>query len=370
MGFFRTGKPNVKALARRRDEDGLVAAAGYQDLIPGPDGGTLDRGAQIRQDALLALGALGPEAGAEAVKAALFDPSDAVRVAATRVLYARGDGLSLAAALAWLPRERNHSRPLAIRALAEMRRADCAPALAAALVHASDDGPIEEDDAGLLNLLLDGDEGTEAANDVVEALLAALADESNAVADRAEELLALIAPLSTEHVIAELKAGPAPRRAARVLADIKDTRALEPLIESLLHPDAGVRAHSAAALGELRDPAAVEPLIRATRDPDHRVRAEAGSALDCLGMVALVVGVATLVRPTLPEAVPGVESRPAIPEQAADAPTEATNGSAPHQPSEAGNGSAPGQPTESAVDLLGPLFTEPDEVSGRDGPRF
>lgn len=361
MALFRTSKPNVKALARRGDEDGLVAASGYQDLIPGPEGGTIDRGVQIRHEAILALGALGPEAGAYAVKAALSDPSDAVRVAAIRVMYAREDALSLAAALAGLPRGRNHSRPLAIRALAELRRADSAPALASALVHASDDVAVEDDEATLLNLLLAADAGSNTASEVVELLLIALAGESHAVADRAEELLALIAPVGTEGVIAELEAGAAPRRAARVLASIKDTRALEPLIEALLHRDPGVRANSAAALGELRDPAAVEPLIRATRDPDDVVRAEAGSALDRLGMVALVVGVSTLVRPMIVEAVEGAERRPAIPEQTTDPPAGAApdqrasdtnraepveapgsaNGGASDQPPKATNGSAP-----------------------------
>jgi HEAT repeat protein len=327
MALFRSSKPNVKALARRGDEDGLVAAAGFQDLIPGPHGGTIDRGAQIRQDAILALGALGPDAGADAIEAALSDPSDAVRVAAIHMIYAREDGLSLAAALAWLPRERNRSRPLAMRALAELRRADWAPALASALVHASDDVGIDDDEATLLNLLLEADEGSNATSEVVEALLVALAEDSDVVAERAEELLALIAPASTEGVIAELTAGAAPARAARVLGSIKDTRALGPLIEALLHRDPAVRAHSAAALGELRDPVAVEPLIRATRDPDHRVRAEAGAALDRLGMVALVVGVSTLVRPMIHEAVAGAESRPALPETDGEA-TQGQNGPA------------------------------------------
>jgi HEAT repeat protein len=315
MGLFRGGKPNVKALARRADTDGLVAAAAYQDLIPDAEGGTIDRGAQVRQDAILALGTLGPDVGVDAVKASLADPSDGVRLAAVRVVYAREDAASLAAALGRLPRERGHSRQLTIRALAELRRPDCAPLLASTLVNAPDDVPVGDDDeVRLLKLLLDADEGTDYTTEVVEVLLVALADERDAAADRAEDLLTLIAPASTEGVIAELKAGAAPYRAAAVLARIKDTRALEPLMDALRHRDARVRAQSAAALGELRDPAAVEPLIHATRDPEHRVRSEAGTALDRLGMVALVVGVSTLVRPMILEAVAGAETRPALSE--------------------------------------------------------
>lgn len=312
MALFRTGKPNVKALAKRGDANGLVAAAGFQDLIPAAGEGMLDRGAEIRHEAILALGQIGPEAGTEAVHAALSDPADEVRVAAIRVLFAREDAMPLATALAWLPVDNGQSRPLAIRALLELRPPDCAPSLAVALVREPGNAPVGEDEAALLKLLLDAGESSDAAGEAIEKLLVALADERDPVADRAEELLALIAPFGVDGVIAELKAGAAPHRAASVLAEVKDTRALKPLMEGLLHRDPRVRAECARALGELRDPAAVEALIRATRDSDHRVRAQAGWALDRLGMVALVVGVSTLVRPMILEALADAESRPAL----------------------------------------------------------
>jgi HEAT repeat protein len=312
MALFRTGKPNVKALAKRGDADGLVAAAGYQNLIPGPGDGMLDRGAEVRHEAIVALGGLGPDVGTEAVKAALSDPSDEVRVAAVRVLYAREDAVSLAIALAWLPEDRGHSRPLALRALLELRHSSCAPSLARSIVGAPGDVPVGDDEAALLKLLLEADEGTDASAEVVEELLVALADERDPVAERAEELLTVVAPQSTEGVIAELKAGAAPHRAAAVLGLIKDMRALEPLMEGLRHRDARVRAACAGALGELRDPAAVEALIHASRDREHRVRAQAGWALDRLGMVALVVGVSTMIRPMIHEAVEAAKERPAL----------------------------------------------------------
>jgi HEAT repeat protein len=314
MAFFRTAKPNVKALARRGDVDALVAAAGFQDLMPAAGGGMIDRGAEVRHEAVLCLGAMGPEVGAEAIMAALSDHSDYVRLAAIRVLFARRQATALAAAMAWLPSDRGHARNLALTALAELRRPDSAPALAAALVHSEGDEPVDKDGAQLLTLLLGAEAGSTAAGEVVEQLLTALADERGAVCDRAEELLWSIAPASIEGVIAELKAGAAPHRAARVLARIKDTRALEPLMEALLHRDARVRAESATALGELRDPAAVEALIQATRDCDHRVRARAGSALDQLGMVALVVGVATMLRPMIHDSIASIEPRSALSE--------------------------------------------------------
>jgi HEAT repeat protein len=314
MALFRTGKPNVKALAKRGDEHGLVAASGYQDLIAAPDGGMLDRGAAVRTEAILAMGRLGPEAGTEAVRAALSDPADAVRVAAIRVLFARRDALALATAVAWLPADQGHSRELAIRALGELRPPECAPALAIALLRGPGDGPVGEDEAALLKLLVDAAKASEVAGGVIEELLGALGDERDAVADRAEELLVSLAPLSIDGVIAELEAGAAPHRAATVLAEVKDMRALKPLMEGLLHRDQRVRAECARALGELRDPAAVEALIHASRDPEHRVRAQAGWALDRLGMIALVVGVSTMIGPLIHEAISGAEARPALTE--------------------------------------------------------
>jgi HEAT repeat protein len=344
MALFRTRKPKVKALARRGDEDGLVAAAGYQDLVPAGADEMVDRGVEVRTEAILALGGLGPDVGTEAIMAALLDHSDHVRIAATRVLYARQETTPLAAALAWLPKEHGHSRRLALKALAEIGRPESAPPLAAALVRRQDDDPVDEEEALLLRRLLQAGEESGSAEEVNEQLLTALADEQDAVCERAEQLLAFLAPASVEGVIAELKAGAAPRRAAAVLARIKDTRALEPLMEALRHGDAQVRAESATALGELRDPAAVEALIAATRDSDHRVRAQAGAALDQLGMVALVVGVSTMIRPAIFEAIASAEIRQVLPEPAAEA--------------------EPGK-----ADLLKRLIAGTDDVAGIDGSR-
>jgi HEAT repeat protein len=349
MGLFRTGKPNVSALARRGDAAGLVAAAGYQDLIPAGGDAMADRGAPIRQEAILALGRLGPEFGTEAVHAALSDPADQVRMAAIRVLYARQDATPLAAALAWLPpAEHGQSRALAVVALRELRRPECVPALAAALLRAPGDDSVRDDEAALLKLLLDEEAESDVAGEIVEALLVALRDERDPVSDRAEELLVLLAPLSTEALTSELKGGAVPDRAAAVLAQIKDTTALKPLMDGLLHRDPRVRTECALALGELRDPAAVEALIHATRDADHRVRAQAGWALDRLGMIALVVGVSTMIRPVIQEAMSAPEVRRALTEGENAVPRNGSAGG--HQPGPAG----PVDPDELERLLAGP----------------
>jgi hypothetical protein len=129
MGLLCNGKPDVRALAARQDNAGLVEAAGFQDIAPGADGGTVDLGAPVREAAILGLGGLGSEAGREAVVAALADSADRVRVAAVSILYAREAAMALAEAMAWLPAGDGHARPLTFKALAQLNRAECAPTL-------------------------------------------------------------------------------------------------------------------------------------------------------------------------------------------------------------------------------------------------
>jgi HEAT repeat protein len=52
----------------------------------------------------------------------------------------------------------------------------------------------------------------------------------------------------------------------------------------------------------LKDTRAVEPLLYASSDSEYSVREAADSALDGMGVAAVVVGLAALVRPMLPGA--------------------------------------------------------------------
>jgi HEAT repeat protein len=311
VGLLGTRKPNVKALARSEDVPGLIAAAAYQDRIARPNGRAADAGASVREEAIRALGTLGPEAGNGTVSRALRDPSEHVRAAAVRVLYSRAQVGDLTQALGWLPHS-GPARRLAMQAILNLHPPGTARAVARGLAHAAGEAPVTEEDFALLHTLIHAEDSSDVANEVVDELLAALADEREAVGDRAEVLLTRLAPASTEGVIAELQAGAAPDRAAAILGRIQDNRALEPLVDAVRHPDPSVRAGAAEALGALRDTAAVEPLLHATRDPDFDVRASAGAALDQLGTAAVVVGMSALIRPAILEAAR--EERPALPE--------------------------------------------------------
>jgi HEAT repeat protein len=284
------------------DVQALSEAARFHDLRRDHQGQANDRGSVVRREAVLALGRLGADAGNGAVAAALEDHVDSVRSAAVRVLSERGDVIELARALHWLPAG-GSSRRLALQAVLELRTAEAAGIAVAALVRAPGAEPLSDADTDFIHALAEPEGRRKPVKGVVDELLAALAEERDAVAERAEELLVQLAPASTAAVTRELKSGASPDRAAAVLTRIGDMTAVQGLIEALERGDVDLRVQAAAALGWLRHLAAVEPLIEATRDPHPDVRAEASQALDGMGNVAVIVGVSALLRPTLAEAV-------------------------------------------------------------------
>lgn len=67
--------------------------------------------------------------------------------------------------------------------------------------------------------------------------------------------------------------------ASTALREIKDPRAVEPLIRALKDKDNDIRETVVYALGEIKDARAVEPLTHALKDEDSRVRSSAAVAL-------------------------------------------------------------------------------------------
>ena len=66
-------------------------------------------------------------------------------------------------------------------------------------------------------------------------------------------------------------------QAANALGDIKDARAVQPLIDLL--PNKELQLHAAHSLGEIKDPRAVAPLIAALNSQDPELRAQAAESL-------------------------------------------------------------------------------------------
>jgi uncharacterized protein (TIGR02145 family) len=69
-------------------------------------------------------------------------------------------------------------------------------------------------------------------------------------------------------------------KAVYALVELKDPRAIEPLISALKDEYLYVRNASASALGEFKNPRAVEPLISAMEDKDREIQRTAAVALD------------------------------------------------------------------------------------------
>ncbi|MBF8283823.1 MAG: PBS lyase HEAT domain protein repeat-containing protein [Anaerolineales bacterium] len=86
-------------------------------------------------------------------------------------------------------------------------------------------------------------------------------------------------------------AKPEPRRSPRDTGSLEEKAAWEKyfdyLIKQLKEPDANTRMKAAQILGENREPRAVEPLGAALADPDSGVRQRAAEALGRIGAPAL-----------------------------------------------------------------------------------
>ena len=78
-------------------------------------------------------------------------------------------------------------------------------------------------------------------------------------------------------------------RAAHALGELRDSRAVEPLIECLEDDESCVRRTAAEAIGKCGDGRGVEPLIRSLYDEDWNTRIEAMTALGLLGDGELLI---------------------------------------------------------------------------------
>ena len=354
MRFFERRKPNVKSLAKAGKVDGLVEASQYRDILPGDEGVPLDAGAPIREQAILALGEASGNGDREMivkrVTHALADPVDRVKCAAVMTLYRLEEAGPLAEAVAMLPSGEGQARVMAIRSLIALRAPGSSAQLAESLLY--QDGELALGETADVVVTLADEEGTpDASTELTKLAVAALGHERAVVAFRAEELLERLGPVSLDLLVDELMNGPASARAAAVLGRMKDSRALGPLVAALKHPDPRTRSHSCAALGYLRDPAAAEALLAATRDSEYEVRVSAGEAVDRLGTPAIVVSIATLLRPLVeaqappPHELPPANNGHAVPEGAESLEWELVldEGARPEAPPKefAGNGDAP-----------------------------
>ena len=293
MGLNTQRTTNVDALARSGDVAGLVEAAQHTDVQTGRDGKAVDAGAPVREAAILSLARLGHHDASPVVTNALSDSSDRVRCAAIRALCEWGEALPLAEAMSWLPAQ-GSSRTLATSAITQLADPESAVALATSLIHGSAQDGLWEEEAEIVSALCNTTGSRATLDRVLDLLVAALGDEDEGVASRAEDFLLWFGPDAAPAVADVVRLGSAPHRSVWILGQIGGAEALEPLIEALERYDTRGRAEACVALGELRDPIAVNALLYATHDSDHVVRVKAAAALDRIGTAALLIGLSTL----------------------------------------------------------------------------
>jgi urease accessory protein UreF len=132
-------------------------------------------------------------------------------------------------------------------------------------------------------------------------------------ATRIGELLTWLGPPGAESILTAL-AGDSPSPAVvRAAGLLRDARAVEPLVALLGATDAATRSEAAVALGRLNDTRAVQALIGATQDSEQEVRDAASEALNTMGMAAVIIGVASVLRETVREQLASADPRAPAP---------------------------------------------------------
>lgn len=293
--------PRIRRMRRREDIDGLVEALAYVNFVDLEGVEPVDLGIRVRIEALRALADHAGPGDAARIAVALRDQDPRVRQIAVRVI--RGIDpravVDLLAATVVGPGDPDfvEARLEALDVLEELAgggAAGMAARLASAVVNdaaASLDQVTQDAFRGFLE---------QSSRQEVAGLIADLIDRlptMNGGLEHAQVVLSWLGPASVDPLIQALdREGGYREPAAAVLGAIRDTRALEPLTSIIDDRRADVRRVTVWALGELRDPRAAEPLMKATMDNEYVVRKQAGEALDAMGSIALMAGVANMIR--------------------------------------------------------------------------
>jgi HEAT repeat protein len=249
----------------------------------------VDLGAGVRKAAVAALADVDGDAARGGLIAALRDPEEDVREAATWALRERRDPGTVDplvdAVTHWTAPEQAITRAHALEALLSIGDSDLPWRVVSGLFARAEE--VKEADRELLRRVTDAS-GPDSTRRAVGSLVAVLGDRS--AAPRAREILPCLAPECVPPLVAKLQDPAVAREAAIALGFVRDAQAVAPLCELLASSAAPpVRAAAAWALGEIRHPRAVGALLDAAVDDDFSVREQATSAFDRLGNVAVVL---------------------------------------------------------------------------------
>jgi|CZKF01.1.fsa_nt_gi HEAT repeat protein len=143
----------------------------------------------------------------------------------------------------------------------------------------------------------------------VDALVAAMKDPDADVRWEAANALGEIKdPRAVPPLLEALQAKDLQWHAAYALGKIKDPRAVEPLIAALQNKDAEFREQVASALGEIKDPRADAALIAALKDPEPKVLHAAANALGLINDPQAVNILLTALREHNVEVIAGADN--------------------------------------------------------------
>lgn len=235
-----------------------------------------------RLGALDALGYIPDDRAKTAIRQALSDPDELVRIRAAQVLK-KNDALKLWSKV-WAEQLHLEKQQKETKEIALPVRAGVPPV-----------GEVTTEVSRLIDSLRSGDRKAQVSasfklmvlgRPAVEALLSSLKKEDPALRNTASEILGEMQETAVDPLMNALSdETPLVRQvAARNLGRIGNSRALEPLLESLeSETDPGVKSTIAESLGYMGDNRAVGPLIHALRDRNLPVQAMAARSLGYIG---------------------------------------------------------------------------------------
>jgi HEAT repeat protein len=224
----------------------------------------------VRYGVAVALGSLGDLRAVKPLIQALTDEDENVRMVVAEVLGEIGDEQAVKPLIKALEDENWQVRYHAVLSLRSLGDPAAVPALCTVLEEDGNDAYVCRNAAEALDEF-----GWEPSNDILKAAYLMAKDRI----DEAIEMDA--APFIS--IIEKRKEVGVPFKAIKILREIGDPQAVDPLIGLLTDKDEYIRLQSVITLGDLRDPRAVEPLINTLADKDRDVRTGAINALGQIG---------------------------------------------------------------------------------------
>ena len=297
--------PNIDQLKQSGDVDGLRNALDHQGSEDS-DGAAWTLSPAARAEAAAALATFDGAVVEDGLALALTDPDPRVRGTALDRISQRKNPVAVDALLDgvvnWPYPEGYDALETTVATLVGWAPPGIAQHYARKLL-APDAPELDERHQDTLGALTGADPAGEVAETELADYLVAQLDEPGGTARvaRIQRLLIWLGPVAVDSVVRKIDSGAGSAPVILTAGALRDARAVEPLVAMIGAPEAARRGAAATALGQLGDTRSVNALIAATQDPDHNVRASALQALNTMGVAAVIVGVASVVRETLTE---------------------------------------------------------------------